>query len=98
MRTLDTYLRLPGMSVGYCHIEYGCKLAVTGLRGANGIARGNDGLYFVANDRFGEIFVLEMQDDHSLVLTDTIRSGACYMSHQRHVLIVYSKINRHAVG
>jgi hypothetical protein len=67
------------MSVGYCHIEHGCKLAATGLRGANGIARGKDGLYFVANDKFGEIFILELQDDHSLVMTDTILTGASSM-------------------
>jgi len=76
MRTLDTYLRLPGMTVGYCHIELGCKFAATGLRGANGIARGKDGVYMVTNDKFGEIFVLEKQDDNSLVLTDVVMTGA----------------------
>lgn len=74
MRTLDAYLRLPGMSVGYCHVNEGCKIAATGLRGANGIARGKDGVYMVANDKFGEIFVLEKQDDNSLVLTDVVKT------------------------
>lgn len=61
--------------MGYCHIEHGCKLAATGLRGSNGIAR-HDGLYFVANAKFGEIFVLERQEDNSLVITDIVRTGA----------------------
>ncbi|KAF8478277.1 serum paraoxonase/arylesterase [Gautieria morchelliformis] len=74
MRTVDIYLRLSSTSVGYCHIEHGCKLAASGLQAANGIARTDDGLYFVANSRFGELFVLESQDDHSLVLTDVVRT------------------------
>jgi arylesterase / paraoxonase len=76
MRTVDMYLRLSSSSIGYCHIERGCELAATGLQAANGIARTDDGLYFVANSRFGELFVLEGQDDHSLVLTDVVRTGA----------------------
>lgn len=50
-------------------------MAAPALRGANGIARSKDGLYFVANPGFGELYVLEEQDDHSLVLTDTVRTG-----------------------
>ncbi|KAF8585903.1 serum paraoxonase/arylesterase [Ramaria rubella] len=76
IRQVDAFLRLPGMTVGYCHINRGCKIAARGLKGANGIARNNDGLYFVTNHRFGEIFVLEKQEDGSLVLTDVVKTGA----------------------
>ncbi|KAF8575519.1 serum paraoxonase/arylesterase [Ramaria rubella] len=74
IREVDAFLRLPGMTVGYCHINRGCKIAARGLKGANGIARNNDGLYFVTNHRFGEIFVLEKQEDGSLVLTDVVKT------------------------
>jgi len=71
-RTLDVLFRLPRASVGYCHKDHGCKIAVDGLKGANGIAQGPGGLYFVSNDGFGEISVLERQDDDTLVLTDIV--------------------------
>jgi hypothetical protein len=61
--------------VGYCHRDHGCKIAVDGLKGANGIARSHDGLYFVSSDNFGEISVLERQDDDTLVLVDMILTG-----------------------
>ncbi|KAI9456620.1 hypothetical protein F5148DRAFT_1277113 [Russula earlei] len=59
-------------SVGYCHVEEGCKVAISGLHGANGITRAQNGTVYVANAKFGQIHVLEEQNEHYLVSTDTI--------------------------
>jgi len=42
------------------------------LPGSNGIVRAQNGTVYVANSKFGQIHVLEEQNDHSLVLTDII--------------------------
>lgn len=70
------FLGLARTSVGYCHIDEGCKIAMDGLPGSNGIARAQNGTVYVASSKCGRIHVLEEQNDHSLVLVDTIASGA----------------------
>ncbi len=70
------YLGLARTSVGYCHVNEGCKIAVDGLPGSNGIARAQNGTVYVANSKFGQVHVLEEQNDHSLVLVDKISLGA----------------------
>ena len=47
-----------------------------GLPGSNGIVRAQNGTVYVANSKSGTIHVLEEQNDHSLVLVDTIALGA----------------------
>jgi sugar lactone lactonase YvrE len=69
-------LGLARTSVGYCHVEEGCKIAVDGLHGSNGIARAQNGTVYVTDFKSGQINVLEEQNDHSLVLVDTIALGA----------------------
>ncbi|KAF8482765.1 hypothetical protein DFH94DRAFT_729488 [Russula ochroleuca] len=66
------FLGLARTSVGYCHVDDGCKIAMAGLPGSNGIARAQNGTIYVANSKFGQIRVLEEQNGHSLVLTDII--------------------------
>ena len=70
------YLGLARTSVGYCHIDEGCKIAMGGLHGSNGIARAQNGTVYVGNSKSGQIVVLEEQSDHSLVLVDNIALGA----------------------
>jgi arylesterase/paraoxonase len=70
------YLGLARTSVGYCHVDEGCKISMDGLPGSNGIARAQNGTVYVANSKSGAIHVLEEQNDHSLVLVDTIALGA----------------------
>ncbi|KAI0000399.1 hypothetical protein BJV77DRAFT_385940 [Russula vinacea] len=53
-------------------VDEGCKIAIAGLAGSNGIARAQNGTVYVANSKFGQIHVLEEQNGHSLVLTDII--------------------------
>jgi arylesterase/paraoxonase len=69
-------LGLARTSVGYCHVEEGCKIAIGGLHGSNGIARAQNGTVYVTDFKSGKINVLEEQNDHSLVLVDTIALGA----------------------
>jgi len=47
-----------------------------GLHGSNGIVRAQNGTVYVANSKSGNIYVFEEQNDHSLVLVDTIALGA----------------------
>jgi len=62
-------------SVGFCHVEDGCKFAITGMHASNGIARAQNDTFYVANVLGGPLSVLERQDDNSLVLTDLISVG-----------------------
>jgi arylesterase/paraoxonase len=63
-------------SVGYCHVDEGCKIAIDGLLGNNGIVRAQNGTVYVASSKSYQIHVLEEQNDHSLVLVDNIALGA----------------------
>jgi len=74
MRQLSLILRTPVSSVGYCHVEEGCKLATPKIHDANGIAGVYD-TFYVANSLKGTVTVLERQTDNSLVLTDVIPTG-----------------------
>lgn len=75
MSSIDILLGMPVSSVGYCHVNEGCKLAAPKITGASGIARAND-TFYIANSIRGTITVLELQSDHSLVLADVIQTGA----------------------
>lgn len=62
-------------SVGYCHVKDGCKLAITGLHGSNGITRASNGTFYVADSLYGGVTMLERQVDNSLVVTDSVKTG-----------------------
>ncbi|KAJ7188380.1 hypothetical protein C8R46DRAFT_1054614 [Mycena filopes] len=70
------YLSVVGLesgSVGYCHIQSGCKFALKNIHGANGIVRApNNESFYVANSILGGITVLERQSDNALLKTHTI--------------------------
>lgn len=69
------YLELLGLartSVGYCHVDNGCKISVAGLLGNNGITRSQNGTIYVGSMKIGHISIFEEQSDHSLVLTGVI--------------------------
>jgi hypothetical protein len=71
VRTLE-FLGLARTSVGYCHVDQGCKTSVAGMPGNNGIARSQNGTIYVGSAKIGGISTFEEQSDHSLVLTDVI--------------------------
>ncbi|KAF9050334.1 hypothetical protein BJ165DRAFT_1414176 [Panaeolus papilionaceus] len=62
-------------SVGYCHIDEGCKIALANLWGSNGIAAASNGTLYVASTPGGYVTSLEKQSDNSLVVSDTIKTG-----------------------
>ncbi len=70
------FLGLARTSVGYCHVDSGCRIAISGLHGTNGIARAQNGSVYVGSSKAGQIRVYEEQNDQSLVLTDIIALGA----------------------
>jgi len=71
MKHINILLRRAVSSIGYCHVDEGCKFATPSILEANGIASVND-TFYVANALIGTVTVLERQSDNSLVLTDVI--------------------------
>ncbi|KAJ7647870.1 hypothetical protein FB45DRAFT_894654 [Roridomyces roridus] len=73
-REILSLLGIEAGSVGYCHVDEGCKIAYPRLQGANGIARAspsNDTI-FVGHAKFRDIRVFERQADNTLRKTHTI--------------------------
>ena len=66
-------------SVGYCHIDDGCKSAITGTHGSNGIAAAPNGTVYVSNSIFGGVLFLEPQADNTLVVSESVRTGTRYI-------------------
>ncbi|KAJ4490542.1 hypothetical protein J3R30DRAFT_96631 [Lentinula aciculospora] len=63
-------------SVGYCHLDRGCKIVASGLHANNGIAKTNtNDTVYVASNLGGKISVFERQVDNSLVLLDVVYVG-----------------------
>ncbi|KAK2464159.1 hypothetical protein APHAL10511_003616 [Amanita phalloides] len=61
-------------SVVYCHIDKGCKFAITKLQGSNGIARASNDTFYVASCARGALYVLERQNHDDLVLSEVIKT------------------------
>ena len=62
-------------SVVYCDLDEGCKYAIQGMHGNNGIAQAPNGTVYVVDSLHGALSILEKQADHTLVLTDYIEAG-----------------------
>ncbi|KAJ3829430.1 hypothetical protein F5880DRAFT_430383 [Lentinula raphanica] len=62
-------------TVGYCHLERGCKIVATGLHSNNGIAKASNGTVYVASNLGGAVSIFERQEDESLLLTDVVPLG-----------------------
>ena len=67
-------------SVGYCHIDDGCKFAITGTHGSNGIAAAPNGTIYVADSLFGGVLFLERQADNTLVVSESVKTGTRYIA------------------
>jgi len=76
-QTLEVWSLSGKGSVGHCHLDHGCKIVLNQLPTPNGIARGQNDTVYVVNSIGGEVLVLELQSDDSLVLTDTITLDRC---------------------
>ncbi|KAI0063654.1 calcium-dependent phosphotriesterase [Artomyces pyxidatus] len=72
-RTLEALALMAQSTVGFCHVDRGCKIAISGMRGNNGIAKAQNETYYVGSCMSGEVRVLERQADDLLVTTDLIR-------------------------
>ncbi|KAF8608964.1 serum paraoxonase/arylesterase [Ceratobasidium sp. AG-I] len=73
MRKVHAYLSIKSTSVGYCHVNTGCKIAADELVTSNGIVRAPNGDVWVASSHGGYITVHEQQADKTLVPTEVIR-------------------------
>jgi arylesterase / paraoxonase len=81
------YLNLLGAktsSVGYCHIDDGCKYAITGTHGSNGIAAAPNGTIYVADAIYGGVLFLEPQADNTLVVSESVKTGTRYIHSNAH--------------
>ncbi|KAF8198076.1 hypothetical protein BJ912DRAFT_56680 [Pholiota molesta] len=72
VRLLDMLGR-KSSSVGYCHIDEGCKIALSNTFTSNGIVTAPNGTIYVANGIGGVIDAFERQTDNTLVVTDSIK-------------------------
>ncbi|KAI0045285.1 serum paraoxonase/arylesterase [Auriscalpium vulgare] len=73
-RTLELVAGTKKASVAYCHVDTGCKFALSHVRGCNGLAMAPNGTFYLANSKGAEVRVLERHADNSLSITDTIRT------------------------
>ena len=71
-RELDVFIG--GGTLAYCS-HTGCNIAASGFTYPNGIAKGKDGLYYVASSIKGIIRVMRMQPNRQLVDVDFIDVG-----------------------
>ncbi|KAF9268909.1 serum paraoxonase/arylesterase [Marasmius fiardii PR-910] len=62
----------PAASVGFCHVEDGCKLVAKGMRNLNGITQAPNGTIYVASTLGKTLRIFDRQEDNSIVLTDVI--------------------------
>ncbi|KAF8312468.1 calcium-dependent phosphotriesterase [Clavulina sp. PMI_390] len=62
-------------SVGYCNVKTGCKIAVAGLPGTNGLVKTQDGTIWVASTSDGYIRGFSQQADNSLALVEKVYVG-----------------------
>lgn len=91
MKFVNILLRRPVGSVGYCHVNEGCKFATPKIHEPNGIASVND-TFYVASSIQGTVTALERQNDNTLVLTDVIPTGALIFASVSSELTSFDKI------
>ncbi|KDN38774.1 hypothetical protein RSAG8_09324, partial [Rhizoctonia solani AG-8 WAC10335] len=72
---IDGVFGVKSTTVGYCHSDTGCKIAADELYGSNGLARAQDGKFWVASTFGGYITIHEHQADNTLVPTEIIQVG-----------------------
>ncbi|KAG8743252.1 hypothetical protein FRC10_012296 [Ceratobasidium sp. 414] len=84
MRQVYMILGIKSSSVGYCHVDEGCKIAADELYASNGIVRASDGSIWVASTPGAHITVHEQQADKTLVPTEVINVGKSILASHLH--------------
>jgi len=70
-RKLELYLAQAKTTVGYCHIDEGCKIAASKIPGANGMTRSRtNNTFYVGSATSGGVRIYERQADNTLLLVD----------------------------
>jgi len=70
-------LTLPLSSVGYCHVEHGCKYAVKNVVSVNGIVRRGENDIFVVSCAKGSVNRYVTRADGTLAFRERIYVGRC---------------------
>ncbi|KAL1743409.1 hypothetical protein HDZ31DRAFT_40997 [Schizophyllum fasciatum] len=63
---LYMFMQKPVTSVGYCHVDHGCKIALDKVPGANGIVRVSDDRFMLGSATRPEVRVLALSPDDTL--------------------------------
>ncbi|KAG7098598.1 hypothetical protein E1B28_000523 [Marasmius oreades] len=71
LRTLREFFN-PATSIGYCHVDDGCKLVAKNMKHLNGIVQAPNGTIYVGSCLGKAVRVYDRQEDNSIVLTDVI--------------------------
>ncbi|KAG8710712.1 hypothetical protein FRC08_016817 [Ceratobasidium sp. 394] len=74
-RTVHLYLGIKSTSVGYCHVNTGCKIAADKLYSSNGIVQDKSGKIWVGSSAGGYITVHAQRADKTLVPMEVIKIG-----------------------
>ncbi|KIJ18903.1 hypothetical protein PAXINDRAFT_128102 [Paxillus involutus ATCC 200175] len=74
-RRLGLLTQLSDTSVGFCHVDEGCKFAYTGLHASNGIVNSGNDTFYVGDCLLGDITILERQFDNTLSFIEVIKTG-----------------------
>ncbi|KAF9519708.1 hypothetical protein BS47DRAFT_1336806 [Hydnum rufescens UP504] len=74
-RTATFLFNLARSSVGYCHVDHGCKMAAESVNGANGITTIDGDIFYVSNSFGGAIGVFRRLTDNTLSQVDSIFLG-----------------------
>lgn len=76
-RHLNLIVQPYDTSVGFCHVDDGCKFAFRGLHASNGIVKGsgpNNDSFYVADCMLGQITVLEKRPDNTFTFSEVIET------------------------
>ncbi|TRM70176.1 hypothetical protein BD626DRAFT_563851 [Schizophyllum amplum] len=69
---LYMFLNRAVTSVGFCHVEHGCMIALDKVPGANGIVRTSEQTLLIGSATRPEVRVLARQANNTLLVTDVI--------------------------
>ncbi|KIY65969.1 hypothetical protein CYLTODRAFT_399519 [Cylindrobasidium torrendii FP15055 ss-10] len=62
----------PRASIGYCHVDEGCKIIMDGLLKPNGLATTGNGTFYIVDSLWTDVIIAEQREDGKLVQVDTI--------------------------
>jgi hypothetical protein len=75
-------------------VNEGCKIAISGMHGNNGIAKSRNDTFYVGNSMRGGVSVLEKRSNNTLVLTDTVATSEVFHS----VSLIWAAVDKYIIS